>query len=207
MSWNDPNALGILSFCDTVKSLTCPSCSSLCTHEWLHSPSCIRIPCRRACWWGRHSHTDGSQTQGGARGHLWNTNMQFTDHRSGILTVFTYNCKFKDFIQVHQRRQQTPVTWKFVVSDCYFMNKHILSWQLQSCCSQMFGLQSVWAVSESCTWCERGLGDLVVQLQVQGPLSQLLQVACCGPAETLHGQWDVLLPDEQSFHHTLGSIQ
>lgn len=54
----------------------------------------------------------------------------------------------------------------------------------------------------------RGLWHLLKGVEVQGPVTQLLlQVTCCGSAEALHGQRDVLLSDEQSFDHTFSSIQ
>lgn len=53
-----------------------------------------------------------------------------------------------------------------------------------------------------------GLWDLLlVEVQVQRPLTQLLQVASRGPAEALQRQAHVLLPDEQSLHHTFGGVQ
>lgn len=58
------------------------------------------------------------------------------------------------------------------------------------------------------TCCARGLLDLFfVDIQVQGPFAELLQVSGSGPAEALQRQAHVLLSDEQSLHHTLGSIQ
>lgn len=55
-----------------------------------------------------------------------------------------------------------------------------------------------------------GLLDLLLvwlQIRVQGPLAQLLQVASRDPAEALQRQAHVLLPDEQSLHNTFGGIQ
>lgn len=58
------------------------------------------------------------------------------------------------------------------------------------------------------TCAARGLRDLLlVAVQVQRPLAQLLQVSGGGPAEALQRQPHVLLPDEQSLHHTFGSVQ
>lgn len=58
------------------------------------------------------------------------------------------------------------------------------------------------------TWCDGGLCDLLlVDIQVQGSLTQLLQVTSGGRVEALQGQAHVLLSDEQSLHHTFGSIQ
>lgn len=54
----------------------------------------------------------------------------------------------------------------------------------------------------------RGLWELLlIDIQVQRSLTQLLQVASGGPAETLQRQTHILLSNEQSLHHTLGSIQ
>lgn len=67
--------------------------------------------------------------------------------------------------------------------------------------------RSKWG-SDLLTCCSRGLLDLFfVDIQVQGPFTQLLQISRGGPAETLQRQAHVLLSDEQSLHHTFGSIQ
>lgn len=53
-----------------------------------------------------------------------------------------------------------------------------------------------------------GLWDLLlIDAYVQRPLAQLLQVAGGGPAEALQRQTHVLLSNEESLHHTLGSVQ
>lgn len=63
-------------------------------------------------------------------------------------------------------------------------------------------------VSVVFTSCGCGLWDLLlIDIEVQRSLTQLLQVPSGGPAEALQRQAHVLLSDEQSFHHTLGSIQ
>lgn len=49
--------------------------------------------------------------------------------------------------------------------------------------------------------------DLIVDAHVQGSLAHLLEVAGGGLTEALHGQANVLLPYEESLHHTLGCIQ
>ena len=54
---------------------------------------------------------------------------------------------------------------------------------------------------------DRGLMDLIVDAHVQGSLAHLLEVAGGGLTEALHGQANVLLPYEESLHHTLGCIQ
>lgn len=48
---------------------------------------------------------------------------------------------------------------------------------------------------------------LLVDVQVQGSLTQLLQVTRGRPAEALQRQTHVLLSDEQSLHYTFGSVQ
>lgn len=60
--------------------------------------------------------------------------------------------------------------------------------------------------ASTCSGC--GLLDLLlVDIQVQRSLAQLLQVPGGGPAEALQRQAHILLPNEQSLHHTFGSIQ
>lgn len=48
---------------------------------------------------------------------------------------------------------------------------------------------------------------LLIDVQVQRPVTQLLQVASGGPAEALQRQAHILLSNEQSLHHAFGGVQ